>query len=231
MNGETRFGKLGATARQRRELTAVRVLLPLGWALAALGFFGPWIAHQTVGLILSGVDMGEFVKFLPGALDGTVPIYRQLFYLPPVAICLSIALLVSSKRLRLLWLVRALAFCIAVLASLQLLPPAWSPSSLLSPEFRLQAIALAACWIFLVASWLLASLPPWLAGSLSAILSLAALSLAWWQYLVVKPSINEVYGTPPPTGWGLPVCLAGLLIMAVASLVFVQNTTAPSRNP
>jgi len=231
LNGGTSLGKINTGTRQWRRLTVVRLLLPAGWILASFGFFGPWIAHRTAGLTLSGVDMGEFVKFLPGALAGGIAVYRQLFYLIPVAVCISIAMLAGSKRLRLPWTVRALAFAIAVPTSLQLLPPAWSPSSLLTPEFGLQTIALGACWLLLVVSWLLADLSPWLTGSLSATVSLAALALPLWQYLTVKPSIDEVYGTPPAFGWGLPICLIGLSSMAVASLVFVQRAATRSRNP
>lgn len=231
MNSASSLGQLDATARWFRRLAMVRALLPVGWALASVGFFGPWIAHPAVGLTLNGVDMGEFVKFLPGVLDGTLTVYRQLFYLPPVAICTSIALLVGSKRLRLPWIIRALAFAVAVPMSLQLLPPAWSPSSLLTPEFRLQTIVLGACWLLLAGSWLLAGLSAWLAGSLSATVSLAAFAAVLWQSLTVKPSINVVYGTPPAVGWGLPICLVGLAIMVVASLVFVERAAVRSRTP
>jgi hypothetical protein len=175
--------------------------------------------------------MGEFVKFLPGALEGTLAVHRQLFYLPPVAISTSIALLVGSERLHYPWIVRALALAISVPISLQLLPPAWSPSSLMTPEFRLQMMALAACWLLLAGFWLLARLPSWLIGSLSAVLSLTAFALPLWQYLVVKPATNEVYGRPPAVGWGLPVCLAGLLITIGASLLFVLRTSTRSRSP
>lgn len=231
MNAETSFGPIDATTRQRRRLTVVRVLLPAGWALAAIGFFGPWITHSTVGMTLSGVDMGEFVKFLPAVLAGTTAAHRQLFYLPPVAICASIALFIGSERLRLPGLIRALSIGIAVPLSLQLLPPAWSPSSLLTPEFRLQTAALGVCWLLLAGSWMLASLPPWLSGLLSATLSVAAVALPLWQYLALKPSINEVYGQPPAVGWGLPICLVGLSITTGASLVFARRTATGSRKP
>lgn len=231
MNGETSLGRIDATTRQWRRLTAVRVLLPTGWALAAVGFFGPWISHPAVGLVLSGVDMGEFVKFLPSVLSGATAAYRQLFYMPPVAIIVSIALFIASKRLRLPAFIRALAIGIAVPLSLQLLPPAWSPSSLLTPEFRLQTVALGVCWLLLAGSWLLANLPPWLSGLLSAMLSVAAVALPLWQYLALKPSINEVYGKPPAVGWGLPICLVGLSITAGASLVFARRAATRSRNP
>jgi hypothetical protein len=203
----------------------------MGWVLASVGFFGPWIAHPGVGLTLSGVDMGEFVKFLPGVLAGTITVHRQLFYLPPVAICLSIALLVGSERLRLPRVIQVLALAIALPTSLQLLPPAWSPSSLLTPEFRLQTFALGACWLLLAGSWLFGRVSAWLVGSLSATLSLAALALALWQFLTAKSSIDEVYHVPPAIGWGLPICLLGLAIMGFASLVFVLRATARSRTP
>ena len=71
-------------ARTGSRLAVVRLLLPLGWLLAAIGYYGPWIAHATAALTLSGADMAEFVKFLPAVQDGTLAVARQLFYLPPV---------------------------------------------------------------------------------------------------------------------------------------------------
>ncbi len=74
------------------------------WLVASIGFYGPWIAHPTAALTLSGVDMGEFVKFLPD-----LSVIRQLFYLPPLAVATSIALLIGSRRLGYAWLLRVLA--------------------------------------------------------------------------------------------------------------------------
>ncbi len=231
MSAETDLGKLDATRRGWRRLDGVRVLLPAGWALAAVGFFGPWIAHPSAGLTLSGVDMGEFVKFLPGALDGTLPLVRQLFYLPPVAISASIALLVGSPRLGYRWQLQMLALISAVPLSLQLLPPAWSPSSLLTAEFRLQTLSLGLCWLLLAAFKLLGKLPSWLNGSLSTALSLLGMGLPLWQYLAIKPSINSTYGMPPASGWGISVCLAGLAITAGASAFFALIAGTRSRSP
>jgi hypothetical protein len=231
VNGTAGLGQINATGRRKRRLTLVRVYLPLGWALAAVGFFGPWVAHAAAGLTLSGVDMGEFVKFLPGALDGTLAVFRQLFYLPPFAITSSIAMLVGSPRLGYSPIVRTLALVSAVPVSLQLLPPAWSPSSLLAPEFRLQTIVLGTCWLLLAGFWLLARLPSWLTGSLSTAVSLAASVLPFWQYWVIKPAVDEVYGRSPAVGWGVPACLVGLLIMAAMSSMFALRSGLRSTVP
>jgi hypothetical protein len=206
---------------QSGTLTGVRWVLPVGWVIAATGYFGPWVTHITSGLTLSGVDMGEFVKFLPGVLDGTLTVPRQLFYLPPFAITVSIALLVGSRRLGYGWPVRILALLMAVAVSLQLLPPAWSPTSLTMAEFRLQTLALGICWLMLAGFWLLGRLPAWFTGSVSAGLAVAAVGLSAWQFFAVKGAIDGVYRVAPPIGWGFPLCMGGLAILAAASVTLV----------
>jgi hypothetical protein len=176
---------------------------------------------------LTGVDMAEFVKFLPGALDGSLRLTRQWFYLPPFAISASIALLIGSHSLQYTKLLRALGLLLAIPVSLQLLPPAWSPSSVITNEFRAQTIALATSWLLLASFWLLRRLPSWLLGSLSVALSLTALVLPLWQFLLAKSAIDEVYGAPPGAGWGLFLCLTGLAVIATASALLAL--TARSR--
>ncbi len=189
----------------------------MGWCLAAVGFLGPWVSHRTAALTLAGVDMGELVKFLPGVLDASLRIVRQWFYLPPFAISVSIALLIGSHRLHYTKLFRALGLLLAIPVSLQLLPPAWSPSSLMTVEFRAQTMGLGTSWLLLAAWWLVRWLPAWLPSTASAILCIAALLLGSWQYLGAKAAIDEIYGSAPGVGWGLFICMAGLAITATAS--------------
>jgi hypothetical protein len=217
----------------QRLLSILRLLLPMGWLLAAIGYYGPWIAHETAALVITGIDMGEFVKFLPGALDASLPIIRQIFYLPPLAVVLGVALLINLPSLRYPWLMRLLALVLAVPVSLQLLPPAWSPASLTAAEFRLQTIALGLCWLSLVGSWLLAYLPPGLSGILATLLASIAAVLPAWQVVVTKPVIDSVYGRPPALGWGFYLCLTGLAIMAGTGLALtvqgLRNSNPPWR--
>ncbi len=223
------LGKIDRTAGGKRRVTPVRFLLPLGWILAAVGYYGPWIAHRTAALVISGVDMGEFVKFLPGIPDGTLKVTRELFYLPPVAVVVGVAFLVGSRWLRYPWPLRVLFLLLAVPVSLQLLPPAWSPAGLRTAEFRLQAVALGICWLLLAGFWLLGNLPPWPGGVLSAALSLAAGGITTWQFMIVKPAIDGVYGTPSPVGWGYFLCMTGLAVTATAGAILVLRTR--SRTP
>jgi len=199
-------------------------MLPIGWCLAAIGFLGPWVSHPTAALSLTGVDMAEFVKFLPGVLDGSLRLTRQWFYLPPFAITVSIALLIGSHSLHYTKLLQALGLLLAIPVSLQLLPPAWSPSTLITAEFRAQTIALGIGWLLLASFWLLRRLPSWLLGSLSAALSWISLVLPVWQFLIAKQAIDEVYGVPPGAGWGLFLCLAGLAVTATTSTLLALTT-------
>lgn len=217
------MGHIDRTARTGSRLAVVRMLLPSGWLLAAIGYYGPWIDHATAALTLSGGDMAEFVKFLSAVQDGTVAILRQLFYLPPVAVVIGVAFLIASRRLVYPWPFRLLALALCVPLSLQLLPPAWSPASLFTPEFRLQAVALGVTWLLLAASWLLGRLPAWFSGSLTAVLALGAGLLPAWQLLLVKPHIDAVYGSARALGWGFFLCLTGLaIIILVGSLLVLQ---------
>ena len=174
MSSQSDLGRLEMTERADWRLEVVRWMLPVGWSLAAIGFLGPWVSHPTAALTLAGVDMAEFVKFLPGVLDGSLQLTRQWFYLPPFAITVSIALLIGSHGLHYTMLIRALGLLLAVPISLQLLPPAWSPSSLMTAEFRAQTLALGISWLLLASSWLIERLPSWLLGSLGGGLSLFA---------------------------------------------------------
>jgi hypothetical protein len=224
LSSQSNLGRLDGAERADWRLGMVRWILPIGWCLAAMGFLGPWVSHPTAALALTGVDMAEFVKFLPGVLDGSLKLTRQWFYLPPFAITVSIALLIGSHSLHYSKLLRVLGLLLAVPVSLQLLPPAWSPVSLMTAEFRVQTIALGLSWLLLASSWLLRRLPSWLLGSLSAALALIALVLPVWQFLIARPAINEVYGTPPGTGWGVFLCLTGVAITAAASTLLALMT-------
>jgi hypothetical protein len=212
------MGSIPAAEGRPRVAGVGRALLPFAWLLASVGYFGPWIAHKTSALTLSGVDMAEFVKFLPGVLDGSLSTTRQLFYLPPLAIVVGVALLVGCDRLRYPLPVRILALLLAIPVSLQLLPPAWSPGSLTTAEFRLQTVALLGCWLLLMLFWVWGRLPLRATGSVAAAVAFAAAALSAWQFLTVKPAIDGVYGVAPRVGWGFYLCVLGLGLMALTAV-------------
>ncbi len=204
-----------------------RWALLLGWILTGIGYYGAWTAHPTSALSLSGADMAEFVKFLPTVLDGTLSVVRQLFYLPPLAVCVTVAFLIGSRRLALSGYVQVAVLILALPVSLQLLPPAWSFASLRSPEFMLQTLALLGCWILLALFWLLGRLPLLWSGLIATAVSLLSLALCAWQMALVKPAIDAVYGTAPGIGWGFWLCVVGLVLLSLAGLTLAASKRGP----
>lgn len=142
-----------------------RWLLPVGALCTFFGYVGPWIAHKAAGLAVLGLDLGELVKFLHPVQQGEIRLWREGFYLPLVAVSVSLSLnafcrdssasgrhdpntdgtVAEERGPRYGGPVRIALLLLAIVTALNLLPPAWTPRLLLNPEFRLQAIAMVLC--------------------------------------------------------------------------------------
>jgi len=222
--------------RQDRELrrpawTAidwVRWLLPLGALLTLAGYFGPWVAHRVAGLVVTGLDLGEYVKFLPVVRAGQVSIWRAGFYLPLVTVSLALSLAAFRPQLRYGWFVRGLLLAIASVAALNLLPPAWNEATFQNPEFRQQIGALLLCLAAAALSPLLALLPGWFSNGLIPLLSAFALWFPLRDFLSVLPAIRELYQQPLQPGWGVYLLGIGLLLLGSVHLwCLICRTSRP----
>lgn len=196
-----------------------RILLPLAALLALAGYFGPWVPHRAAGLVVSGLDLGEYVKFLPPVRSGEIALWRPAFYLPLLAVSLALSLHAYRPALRYGRLLRALLLAGAGVAALNMLPPAWSPAVLRLPEFRTQVAWIALCLAALLASPLLALLPRAVPAALTALLALAALALPVAAFLRVLPAASALYNYIITPGWGPWALGAGLILLAAAALL------------
>jgi len=212
-------GPSGGAATPRTARLA-RWLLPLSGLLALAGFFGPWLPHRAAGLVITGLDLGEVVKFLPPVQSGQIPLWRQSFYLPLVAVSLAFGLHAWRAELAYPWPLRVALLGLAVVAGLNLLPPAWTPQRLLTPEFRLQTAALIGCLALAGLSPLAALLPGWLPALLTLAVTVPALWLPLQGFLRVLPTLGQLYNRPIAPGWGLWVTELGLAGLA-ASVVLL----------
>jgi hypothetical protein len=210
-------------ARSSRRFWWFLVLLAAGIGLA--GYYGPWVAHRAAGLIVIGLDLAEFVKFLPEVASGRIAFRREVFYLPLVAGSVT-ASLMASRRFLPTWLRWILAIGAAPLA-LAMLPPAWSPVVLLAPEFRLQVLAIVICLMLIPGIALTRYLPDWLILAVIAILATLAAVGPAWAFQRVRGSINHVYGQPPALGWGFWLNLMGFLAEAFLATAEILR---PNRN-
>ncbi len=190
------------------------------WPLAALvvlaGYFAPWVDHPVSGLVITGLDLGETVKFLPAVRENTINLWRQGFYLPLFTVSLACALLAYRPYYRYAFPVRLALLLAGAVAALNMLPPAWSPAVLSTPEFRLQTFAIFFCLAATAFSPLLGRLPAIAAYAPLLLLTLASMVLPSIAFLRVLPEIAELYRRTLTPGWGFYVMLIGLTAFAFA---------------
>ena len=234
-------------------------LLPAAALCAFFGYVRPWIAHKAAGLAVLGLDLGELVKFLHPVQQGEIRLWREGFYLPLVAMSVSLSLNAfcrdssASRRReaspdgtvaeeggpRYGWPVRIALLLLAIVTALNLLPPAWTPRLLLTPEFRLQTIAMVLCLALVALSpvaglfqsprtlveslggtadgngrrgclWRAAWSVALVRGLLLVVSAGAAIYFPIAQFREVLPTLAELYGQTPEIGWGPALMVAGL---------------------
>jgi hypothetical protein len=187
----------------------------IGIALALIGYWGPWVNHKTAALVLSGLDMAEFVKFLPGVQASTEFMIRELFYLPPLAAALCLALMGNSRHWRYPLWARAIMVTAAVALAIIVLPPyPLILQALSSDEFRRQFLMGVGCLAVIGGALLYRRLPKAIvAGALIAI-SLVGAIPPLWQFFSIRSALDRVYGQPIHIGWGLWLMVAGFLVVA-----------------
>ena len=186
-------------------------LFPLSALLTLAGYFGPWLPHRAAGLVITGLDLGELVKFLYPVQQGDISIWREAFYLPLVAVSVALSLFAWRRELGYPLVVRLGLFAVATVAALNLLPPAWTPGLLFTPEFRLQIAAMAGCLALALVAPLTALLPARLTGLLTLALVVAALFFPLAQFQWILPALADLYNHPLAPGWGPWVMGVGLV--------------------
>jgi hypothetical protein len=197
------------------------LLLVLAGLIGVAGYFGPWVPHRAAGLVIIGLDLAEYVKFLPEVISGQIALTRELFYVPLFAASLSAGLLAGRRTLPVLG--RALLALAAIPLALAMLPPAWSPTSLRTPEYRLQVLAIAVCLLMLPGILLTRHLPRRLVLVVIALLGLAAALAPVNSFLLVRPAIAAVYNHSLPLGWGFWANLLGFLALSVVAIADVLS--------
>ena len=204
-------------------LCVIRWSLLTGLLLAALGAsFAPWVNRSPAALVLTAPDLAEFVKFLPEVRDGSLRVHRLLFLLPLFVATFSLPLIAVSRRLAYPGWVRWPVLILVIPFALTLLPPVWSPSVLLSPEFRLQTVACLLCLGLIVISRWLRDIPIRSLLVLLAFAPLAAAALALSQFLVAQEAIERAYASPISPGWGTWLTLVGFASVILCALILAR---------
>lgn len=207
-----------------------RVLLPIGLILGMVGYFGAWVAHPgAAGLVITGLDLGETVKFLPTVRTGDIWLWRPGFYAPLVALSAAAILAAYRPDFGYRGWLRVPLLAIALIGATNLVPPAWTPARLLEPEFRVQTTTLVILLTGLGVSPFLALVPRRFAATLVTSLALVALVIPLHGFLQVLPAIAELYGRPLAPAWGPWLLVIGLFILVLAYWLPSPKETAHAR--
>jgi len=221
----TSISKTSPQSSSSAGLSLASVLISAaGLFLLAWGYWGAWLQHPANGLNILGIDLPEYVKFVPEVTNGQIPIKRETFFYPLLSLIIGLILLATIRRPRMPLLIRGVLLALAVPASLAMLPPAWTPALLRTPEFRLQMLAI----FFLLLSVLLSLLihrylSDWWRGAIlvvAGIIPFQALS----AYNRLLPALEKLYTHPiqPGTAYYL-VAVGGVLVSLGGVLVLLNQ--------
>ncbi len=215
-----------------RALKAIGYLLLTTLVLGSLAYWLPWIDHRTAALKLSGQDLGEFVKFVPALQGRSLGTLRQVLYIPPLVTAACLVLLATSRGIPYPRPLRTSMLALALFVLSGLLPPVWGqPRDLLTPQYRLQGIAVLFGALFVLAHGLLCQVRLVPLAWVTSVLSVVALLPAQCVFWAARPAIWTAYGTPTiHLGWGLVLHIIswmGTLALTIVLLCWIR--TQPRR--
>lgn len=185
-----------------------------GVILAMIGVWGAWVWHRVAALVVSGWDLAEFVKFVPGASA-----VRELFYVPVWCGAIILAFLAhhpvakpdeSTRQQFVNMAACSVLFMAAVALMIAILPP--YPQLIEdygSAESRWRFVLGVSGLLLVGVSWLAQRWLRRMAGPMLVALALIGALPALWQFLKVREPIEAVYGSPIGWGWGVSVFLSG----------------------
>jgi hypothetical protein len=211
--------------------------------LALVGYWLPWLTHPVAALRLNGYELSEWITYLPGVRDGSLPLSRLLFLMPLGCLALLLALASSwqaPQPPRLLTTAIIQSAPPASRSGLGALLPSirgWGDWGLLlvgcvclftvfppypylltayaDPEYRPQLFVASLGVVLLL---LALYLPSDLKAALQIGLALLGGGLGLWSLLVLWPLASQLLGTTWAIGLGWPIMLAGFALLALGGL-------------
>lgn len=206
---------------KKRLILAGNSLLALAFTLILAGYLMVWLPQPVAGLSFIGLEMGEWVKFLPQVRTGPVLLDRNLFYLPPISLGIMLALWTAgwpNSRWK-TWAARGLAVAVSLLAFPAIEALRFEPASEWLQRIILIGLALTAV---LLASASARWFGEWFDSAVCLIFVLLGLMgalLPTWAYLAVRPAISALFDSQIGIGAGLWLNLAGHLLVVIVAVV------------
>ncbi len=205
-------------------------LRTLSVLLALIGYWTPWLTHRAAALRLNGYELSEWVTFLPGVRDGSLPFNRLAFLIPLACLALLLGIAASRFRptapspsswLRAKWprsVIGWVLLGLAVLCCYTVFPPyPYIFRAYADPEFQLQFfVALATLFGLILTLYL----PVGLNTVLQILLAGLGGAYGWWTLLAVRPVASALLNAPWAIGLGWFVMLAGFVGLIISGVSY-----------
>jgi len=209
-------------------------------ALALIGYWLPWLTHPAAALRLNGYELSEWVTFLPGVRDGSLPLGRLVFLLPLGCLALLLGLAATwqvsppprlltpapinpaptgprSGLNALLPSIRGAGgwslLLLGLVCAFTVFPPyPYLLTATAYPEYRTQLFAASLGVVLLL---LALYLPSDLKAGMQIVLAALGGGLGLWSLLVLRPTAAGLLGAPWAIGLGWPIMLAGFALLVL----------------
>ncbi len=190
--------------------------LALVGALGVLtGFFSPWVPHESAGLVLTGFELGEWIKFAPQVQSGAASPSRAGFYWPPVVAAAGLALGCVTTRRWARWTLLAGAVLLSLL-----------PVPLLEEVNNWQGILASRGRIALTFLGLTTATTVWwrqltsrTRGAALALIAAVGLTLVSLTFSAAEPIVEQLYNHLIDPGVGYQVTRGGMAVLVVAGVL------------
>jgi hypothetical protein len=195
-------------------------ILWLGFTLILAGYLMVWLPQPVVGLSLLGLEMGEWVKFLPEMQTGLLP-DRNLFYLPPILLALMMIVWTAdlpNGRWQ-TWALRGLAFSAAFLSFPSIEAIRDEPSD----QWLLRLALIGLVGLAAILSGFLKKLPSKILTLLLLITAVTNIYLPGWAYLSIRPVIANLLRTDIGMGPGLILHTTGNVFIILAAVYLLAQ--------
>jgi hypothetical protein len=184
--------------------------------LSALAMWLPWVWHRAAALVLTGLDLHEFIRFMGEVRTGQVRAYDLPLCMPLIVVALVLAGMTGQAKWSIYGKGTVLAFAGWLVA-------------LIYPPLE-QGKTLVAVWGLLLTAFVGVRLLRPRVGTRLALLSLAGLAAsvpALLQFALLLPALGRLYGRPVTPGVGVYLeAAAALGTVAVLAAALAGHTGA-----
>jgi hypothetical protein len=180
---------------------------------------------------VTGFELAEFAKFFPQVQGRTVPITRELFYLPLVTTVVILALLAGWSAVRPVRLIAPLfaaAFLLVALLPYSIVDSLRQALTTRSyptfdPQYIGQLTLVVVGMVLILLTLLAHQLSGCAQGVLVALLALAGGISALWQFALLYPLVAVLYSEGKDdslsVGWGLVAYAVGIALLLLSSIL------------